>query len=134
MSVEAVDLRDFTDDRHRTTDDYPYGGGTGMIMKPEPVVRGIRRLRELAPSQRVILMTPHGRLFNQMIAEDFAQAGNFALVCGRYEGIDARVAEHYRAAGVRVGAARPRVNRVRPAARAARARADLEAALAHSGT
>jgi tRNA (guanine37-N1)-methyltransferase len=91
MKLEAVDLRDFTDDRHRTTDDYPYGGGTGMIMKPEPVVRGIRNLRELSPGRKVILMTPHGRLFNQSIAEELAQETNIALVCGRYEGIDERI-------------------------------------------
>jgi len=91
MKVEAVDLRDFTDDRHRTTDDYPYGGGTGMIMKPEPVVRGIRGLRTAAGNPRVILMTPHGRLFNQSIAEELAQLENVVLVCGRYEGIDERI-------------------------------------------
>jgi tRNA (guanine37-N1)-methyltransferase len=91
MSVEAVDLRDFTDDRHRTTDDYPYGGGTGMVMKPEPVVRGVRHLRASADNPKVILMTPHGRLLNQSIAEKLAPLENVVLVCGRYEGIDERI-------------------------------------------
>ncbi len=91
MKVEAVDLREFTDDRHRTTDDYPYGGGTGMVMKPEPVVSGIRHLREQGANPKVILMTPQGRLFSQTIAEELAQLENIALVCGRYEGIDERI-------------------------------------------
>jgi tRNA (guanine37-N1)-methyltransferase len=91
MRVEAVDLRDFTDDRHRSTDDYPFGGGTGMVMKPEPVVSGIRRLRGLMADPKVILMTPQGRPFNQVVAEELAQLENVILVCGRYEGIDERI-------------------------------------------
>jgi tRNA (guanine37-N1)-methyltransferase len=91
LRVQTVDLRDFTEDRHRTTDDYPYGGGTGMIMKPEPIVRGIERLRRTIPDLRVILMSPQGRLYDQVTAERFAQVNAMALVCGRYEGLDDRV-------------------------------------------
>jgi tRNA (guanine37-N1)-methyltransferase len=91
LSVQAVDLRDFTDDRHRTTDDYPYGGGTGMVMKPEPIVRGIRSLRESMAGARVILMTPQGRLFSHTVAEELAVLDGFVVVCGRYEGLDERV-------------------------------------------
>jgi tRNA (guanine37-N1)-methyltransferase len=91
LSVETVDLRDFTEDRHRSTDDYPYGGGTGMVMKPEPVVKGIRFLRGLMPSPKVILMTPQGRLLTQSMAEDLARLENVVIVCGRYEGIDERI-------------------------------------------
>ncbi|MBI5252021.1 MAG: tRNA (guanosine(37)-N1)-methyltransferase TrmD [Desulfomonile tiedjei] len=91
MRAQAVDLRNFTDDRHRTTDDYPYGGGTGMVMKPEPVVRGIGSLRGQAGDPKVILMTPQGRLFSQTIAEELAQEESIVLVCGRYEGIDERI-------------------------------------------
>lgn len=91
LRVETIDLRDFTDDRHRSTDDYPYGGGTGMIMKPEPVVRGIRRLRGILEDPVVILMTPHGRLFDQSIAENLARRPSIVLVCGRYEGFDERI-------------------------------------------
>jgi tRNA (guanine37-N1)-methyltransferase len=91
LKVGTIDLRDFTEDRHRSTDDYPYGGGTGMVMKPEPIVRAIRHVKELAASATVVLMTPQGRLFNQAMAEDLASLENIAIVCGRYEGLDERV-------------------------------------------
>jgi tRNA (guanine37-N1)-methyltransferase len=91
LKVEAVDLRQFTQDRHHSTDDYPYGGGTGMVMKPEPLARGIKHLREHMRNPRVVLMTPQGRLFKQTDAEELAAAESLVLVCGRYEGIDERV-------------------------------------------
>ena len=91
LRVESVDLRDFTEDRHRSTDDYPNGGGTGMIMKPEPVVRGIRRLKEVLEDPVVVLMTPQGRRFDQPAAEDLARRQSIVLVCGRYEGYDERI-------------------------------------------
>ncbi len=91
MSVKAVDLREFTDDPHRSTDDYPYGGGTGMVMKPEPIVRAIRYARSLMERPRTILITPQGRLFKQSIAEELAALTELVFVCGRYEGFDERV-------------------------------------------
>lgn len=91
LRVEAVDLRDFTDDPHRCVDDYPYGGGTGMVMKPDPLVRGIRQLRSRMHAPTVVLMTPQGRLFEQPLAENLAKRPALVLVCGRYEGIDERV-------------------------------------------
>ncbi len=91
LRVEAVDLRDFTEDRHRSTDDYPYGGGTGMIMKPEPVIRCLRHTCERMETPRVLLMTPQGRLFDQATAEQLAELQEIVFVCGRYEGIDERV-------------------------------------------
>ncbi len=91
LSFEAIDLRDFTEDRHRTTDDYPYGGGQGMIMKPEPIVKAIKCLRPVMNKSRVILMTPQGRLLTQSIAEDLAALESILLICGRYEGVDDRV-------------------------------------------
>jgi tRNA (guanine37-N1)-methyltransferase len=91
MKVEPVDLRDFADDRHRTTDDYPYGGGTGMIMKPDPVAKGLRHLGVIMRNPRVILMTPQGKLFDQTLAEELARSESLVLVCGRYEGIDERI-------------------------------------------
>lgn len=91
LSVQAVDLRDFTDDRHRSTDDYPFGGGTGMIMTPGPVARGIRRLKETMGSPEVVLMTPQGMLFSQSMAEDLALRDGVIIVCGRYEGFDERI-------------------------------------------
>jgi tRNA (guanine37-N1)-methyltransferase len=91
ISVETVDLRDFTQDRHRTTDDYPYGGGTGMVMKPEPIVRTVRHLSGLMGDTKVILMTPQGRAFKQSVAEELAGLKSMLLICGRYEGIDERI-------------------------------------------
>jgi len=91
LVVQAVDLRDFTEDRHRSTDDYPYGGGTGMVMKPEPIVRGIRHIKERVRESRVVLMTPQGRLFGHEMAEDLARQESLVIVCGRYEGLDERV-------------------------------------------
>ena len=91
MSVGAVDLREFTVDRHRSTDDYPYGGGTGMIMKPEPVVAGIRHMRSVMRNPLAILMTPQGALLDQPAAERLAGLESILIVCGRYEGIDERV-------------------------------------------
>lgn len=91
LTFETVDLRDFTEDRHRTTDDYPYGGGTGMIMKPEPIVAAIRSVRELEPGSKVILTTPQGKRLTQEVVQDLAAVDSLVFVCGRYEGIDERV-------------------------------------------
>ncbi len=91
LSVETMDLRDFARDRHRTTDDYPYGGGTGMVMKPEPIARAIRHVRGFMGDARVLLMTPQGRLFKQSVAEQLAGLRSMLIVCGRYEGIDERI-------------------------------------------
>lgn len=91
LTFETVDLRNFTEDRHRTTDDYPYGGGTGMIMKPEPIVKAIRSVREFLPRSRVILTTPQGKKLNQEVVQELAAVKSVIFVCGRYEGIDERV-------------------------------------------
>jgi tRNA (guanine37-N1)-methyltransferase len=87
--LRAVDIRDFATDRHRSTDDYPYGGGPGMVMRPEPLLAAIDSVRR--PSSRVLLMSPAGRRFSQSIAADLAGATHLILVCGRYEGVDERV-------------------------------------------
>jgi tRNA (guanine37-N1)-methyltransferase len=91
LRVETIDLRDYTEDRHRSTDDYPFGGGTGMVMKPEPVVRAIRAVRMSLPDAKAVLMTPQGRLFDQTAAEVMARTESVAIVCGRYEGVDERI-------------------------------------------
>lgn len=91
LSVSAIDLRDFTEDPHRSTDDYPYGGGTGMIMKPEPLARGIRSLRSSMKTPKVVLTTPQGRPFDQAVAEELSKEEALGFVCGRYEGVDERV-------------------------------------------
>jgi tRNA (guanine37-N1)-methyltransferase len=91
LDVEQVDLRDYTSDRHHMTDDYPYGGGQGMVMKPEPLVAAIEAARARNPKARVILLAPQGRLFTQREAQRLAQEQEIVLICGRYEGIDERV-------------------------------------------
>jgi tRNA (guanine37-N1)-methyltransferase len=91
MSVETVDIREFAVDRHHTTDDYPYGGGTGMIMKPEPVVAGIEHMKSVMGDPVVVLMTPQGCPFSQPVAERLADLKRILIVCGRYEGIDERI-------------------------------------------
>jgi tRNA (guanine37-N1)-methyltransferase len=94
ISVEPINIRDFAKDRHRTVDDRPYGGGCGMVMKPEPVGEAIRHARKKHPEAYTLLLTPQGRLFNQGVAQELAGCGGIILVCGRYEGIDERVREH----------------------------------------
>jgi tRNA (guanine37-N1)-methyltransferase len=94
ISVEPINIRDFAKDRHRTVDDRPYGGGYGMVMKPEPVGEAIRHARKKHPEAYTLLLTPQGRLFNQGVAQELAGCGGIILVCGRYEGIDERVCEH----------------------------------------
>jgi tRNA (guanine37-N1)-methyltransferase len=89
VKLTAVDIRAFATDRHRSTDDYPYGGGQGMVMRPEPLMAAIDAVRR--PGSRVILMSPAGRRFTQTIATDLAAARHLVLVCGRYEGVDERV-------------------------------------------
>ena len=92
IEIRTVNIRDFTTDPHRKVDDYPYGGGAGMVIKPEPVFRAIEHLREDGQERRIILLTPQGRPFNQRMAEEFAEEKRrFVLICGRYEGIDERV-------------------------------------------
>ena len=91
IEFDFIDPRDHAADRHRTTDDYPYGGGQGMVMKPEPLVAAIEAARARSPRARVILLTPRGQVFNQDIARRLSQEQEIVLICGRYEGIDERV-------------------------------------------
>ncbi|MGH7797508.1 MAG: tRNA (guanosine(37)-N1)-methyltransferase TrmD, partial [Candidatus Binatia bacterium] len=91
IQIAVVDPRNYTTDRHRTTDDTPYGGGQGMVMKPEPLVAAIEDARSKAPHARVILLTPQGQVFNQETARRLANEPEIVLICGRYEGVDERV-------------------------------------------
>lgn len=91
VRVEVHDLRQFTTDRHRTTDDDPYGGGPGMIMKPEPLVHGLERLRAEVPDLFTILTCPQGHLFTQRRARELACKEALLFICGRYGGVDDRV-------------------------------------------
>ena len=90
--LEAVDLRAWTTDKHRTTDDAPYGGGPGMVMKVEPIARALDALR--GEGTRVLLMSPQGRRFDQTLAEVYSREDHIILVAGHYEGVDQRVADH----------------------------------------
>jgi tRNA (guanine37-N1)-methyltransferase len=94
LRVRARDLRDFTEDRHRTVDDVPYGGGPGMVLKPEPIFRAVDAIRgESGAPQAIVLVSPHGRRFSQLEAARFAGLDRVTILCGRYEGIDERVRE-----------------------------------------
>ncbi len=95
IDVRVHNIRDHTHDKHHTTDDIPYGGGGGMVMKPEPVMEALESVLELQPGERpafpLILLTPQGRVFNQSVAMELAQQPHLALLCGRYEGVDERI-------------------------------------------
>jgi tRNA (guanine37-N1)-methyltransferase len=94
IEVNLHNIRDWTTDRHHVTDDEPYGGGGGMVMKPEPVFAAVEGLLGAPPACPVILLTPQGRLFNQRIAQELAKLPRLALISGRYEGVDERVRQH----------------------------------------
>ncbi len=91
LDVNAHNLRDWAEGKHLTTDDSPYGGGSGMVMKPEPVARALEALKQRSPEAKVLLMTPQGRTFNQDHARKLAQESGLIFVCGRYEGFDERI-------------------------------------------
>lgn len=92
LSINAVNIRDYAENKHNKVDDYPYGGGAGMVMQPGPVYRAYKALEENAGRKlRVIYMTPQGKVFNQSMAEDFAKEEELVFLCGHYEGIDERV-------------------------------------------
>jgi tRNA (guanine37-N1)-methyltransferase len=97
LTVRIHNLRDWTTDKHHVTDDYPYGGGAGMVMKPEPVfaaVEAVLTMASVEPRPPVVLMTPHGRPFTQAVAHDLSRHPRLIIVCGHYEGVDERVREH----------------------------------------
>jgi len=91
LDCRAHQLRDFTHDKHHITDDYPYGGGVGMVMKPEPIFEAVESVREGGPKELVIVMAPTGERFTQQVAEELTAYDHLIFVCGRYEAIDERV-------------------------------------------
>jgi len=95
IDIRVINIRDYAADPHRTTDDRPFGGGSGMVMKPEPLVAAIGNVRESDPATRVILLSPQGKLFDQGIAFELSRLNHICLVCGRYEGVDERIRKHY---------------------------------------
>jgi tRNA (guanine37-N1)-methyltransferase len=99
IEIKAHDLRSWTTDHHHVVDDRPFGGGDGMVLKPEPIfaavesLTGARRRQDVAENRRVVLLSPQGKQFTQAVAERFARTEQVVLICGRYEGVDERVAE-----------------------------------------
>lgn len=103
VDLQTHDLREYTTDRHRTVDDYPYGGGAGMVMKPEPWFAAVESLRVRGNPGRVILLTPQGQRLNQRHVQRLASEDRLIILCGRYEGVDERVREHLADEEVSVG-------------------------------
>ena len=95
ISLEAVDIRDYTEDKHRKVDDYPYGGGAGMVMQAEPIYQACEAVQRRITGKRarVIYVTPQGQVFNQVMAEELSKEEDLIFLCGHYEGIDERVLE-----------------------------------------
>ncbi|MGD0707704.1 MAG: tRNA (guanosine(37)-N1)-methyltransferase TrmD [Anaerolineaceae bacterium] len=94
IEVNLHDIRAWTIDKHHTTDDAPYGGGGGMVMKPKPVFAAVEAVLGTPPDCPVILLTPQGRPFTQTIAQEYSQQTHLALICGHYEGVDERIRQH----------------------------------------
>ena len=91
VTVNLVNIRDFATDKHRVTDDAPYGGGPGMVLKPEPVFRAVESLKEVNSLQNIILLSPQGRQLTQEVVRNLASMQDIVLICGRYEGVDERI-------------------------------------------
>ena len=103
IEVHTYNIRDWATDKHHTTDDTPYGGGGGMIMKPEPVFAAVEDVLGSPPACPVILLCPQGELFNQSIARELASEERLALICGRYESFDERIREHLATRTISIG-------------------------------
>jgi tRNA (guanine37-N1)-methyltransferase len=94
--VQLHNIRDYATDKHAVVDDYAYGGGPGMVMKPEPLAAAIEGVRTMAqPPGRVVLLTPQGRLLNQRVVDELVREERLILLCGHYEGVDERIREHF---------------------------------------
>lgn len=107
VTINPVNIRDYTHDKHHTTDDYPYGGGAGMVMKPEPIFEAVEAIKEGLDDKETdlptVLLSPQGRLFSHEVARELAQHPRIVLICGHYEGVDERVAEHLAADVISIG-------------------------------
>ncbi len=95
ISATAINIRDYATDRHQMTDDRPFGGGNGMVMKPEPLAGAIRAAKQRQGTAKTVLLTPQGATFDQNMARDLASIGELILVCGRYEGVDERICQEF---------------------------------------
>jgi tRNA (guanine37-N1)-methyltransferase len=102
VSVSLHNIRDYTHDKHHTVDDYPYGGGAGMVLKPEPIFEAVESINRESATP-IILLTPQGRLFCQQIAQELSGYSQLILICGHYEGVDERVSEHLATDEISIG-------------------------------
>ncbi len=105
INIVIHNIRDYTYDKHRTVDDYPCGGGPGMVLKPEPIFEAVEAIKEqISPGEiPIILLTPQGRLFTQQVAQELAPCSQLMLICGHYEGVDERVREYLATDEISIG-------------------------------
>ena len=107
VEVNTYNIRDYSYDKHHSVDDYSYGGGAGMIMKPEPIFEAVEKIREETVNKEaelsIILLSPQGRLFSQAVARELSQYHHIILICGHYEGVDERVHEHLASDEISIG-------------------------------
>ena len=103
VELDLVDTRDFAHDRHRTVDDYQFGGGPGMLMKPEPLFEAVESVRQAGAETPLIRLSPQGRPLTQKIVEELAELDEIVLICGRYEGVDERVRQHLATDEISIG-------------------------------
>jgi tRNA (guanine37-N1)-methyltransferase len=95
FSIEALNIRDFAEDKHKTVDDTPYGGGAGMVFRPDVVAKSVEAVLAKNPAAKLIYPSPRGKTLNQKKVEELSEAENIVILCGRYEGVDQRVLDHY---------------------------------------
>lgn len=103
VDVQVHNLRDYSNDKHKSVDDYAFGGGAGMVMMMEPIVNCLERLQEKEPFEEVIYMTPDGETFNQSMANSLSLKGNIAVLCGHYKGVDERIRQHFVTREISIG-------------------------------
>ena len=107
VHLNVINIRDYTHDKHHTADDYPYGGGAGMVLKPEPIFEAVEAIQAGAADEkegpRVVLMTPQGRTFSQAVADELSRESHLVFICGHYEGVDERVQEHLATDAISIG-------------------------------
>jgi tRNA (guanine37-N1)-methyltransferase len=103
VNIKVHNLRDYTDDKRKTVDDKPYGGGAGMVMRIEPIFEAVNKLKVRSSKTKVILFSPKGKKFDQKMAKRFSKLDNLIMICGRYEGVDERVAKYIADEEVSIG-------------------------------
>ncbi|WP_172620555.1 tRNA (guanosine(37)-N1)-methyltransferase TrmD [Geobacillus thermoleovorans] len=103
VNIRLVDFREFADNKHKTVDDYPYGGGAGMVLKPQPIFDAVEHVTAGSPGARIILLCPQGERYTQKKAEELAQEEHLVLICGHYEGYDERIRQYLATDEISIG-------------------------------